>query len=285
MFARLMQKQLPSTREIVEQYGLLKNHSHSKRLGQNFLLDELIPQKIVNTLGVIEGTNVLEIGPGPGGLTKEILKKTPFSLKAIERDEKCIDALQYLVNWAGGSFEVLQGDATKISASQIFGTEVFQIIANLPYNVSTVLLAQWMHSLGQISSITVMVQKEVARRIIAKPQNKDYGRLSVLCQWMCDISLLFDVPPHVFTPAPKVFSSVIQLKPKKNIETKKLIIPSLEKVTQAAFSKRRKMIRSSLGLLFNQADFEHHLNELKIQETQRPETLTIDQFAYFAQQL
>ena len=261
--------QLPSLKELLIAHDLWAK----KSLGQNFLLNPSITDRIA-TSAQVTGKNVLEVGPGPGGLTRSLLKKNPKHLIALEKDKRCIQLLQGLVEVALGKFTLLEKDALKIQLKEIYPKEKVTIAANLPYNIGTELLIGWLKDIDSIESMTLMFQKEVARRIVAKPDTKEYGRLSVIAQALCDTKILFDLPPTAFTPAPKVTSSVIRLVPKQNYQDYIPFIPALEKITAAAFGQRRKMLRSSLKGLFT----EHILEGLNIDPERRAETLSVEEF-------
>ena len=275
-------KSLLPLRQVVGDNGLLSRHGFSKKLGQNFLLDLDITRRIAKIAAPLKGCTVIEIGPGPGGLTRAILELEPDKVFAIEKDSKCIDALAELVKLSEGVLSIVEGDALKTNFQSLVDGSM-KIIANLPYNIGTQLLINWLHNLSNISSLTLMFQKEVALRITAEHGNKDYGRLSVLCQYLCDVTLVFDLPPHVFKPAPKVFSSVIHLVPKK-LEKKDLdLVPFIEKMTGAAFGQRRKMLRVSLKSVFPEGDLNKAFETLNIAPTERAENLSVEQFVSLAQ--
>lgn len=274
-------KALPSLSQVIKDHGLLVQKKFSKSLGQNFLLDTNITDRIVQIAGPLDKCDVIEIGPGPGGLTRSILHHNPHHVYAIERDRNCVAALQSLVQISQNRLSVLQEDALKISLSHITLLPI-KIIANLPYNVGTLLLVGWLKNLQGIQSLTLMFQREVALRIIAEPGSSDYGRLSVICQYMCEGERIFDLPPQAFIPAPKVFSSVVHLQPKLLSEEQKSLFPWLEKVTAAAFGQRRKMIRASLKPLFGEENLEKILGTLNLQPTLRPENLTVSNYSALA---
>jgi 16S rRNA (adenine1518-N6/adenine1519-N6)-dimethyltransferase len=236
---------LPPLREVMEQFDL----NPRKSLGQNFLLDLNLTSRIARSAGRLEGANILEIGPGPGGLTRAILKENPASLTVIERDDRCLAALEQISAQYPGKLHVIAGDAL-LDQPVISPDRQTRIIANLPYNIATPLLTGWLESDPWppfFASMTLMFQKEVADRIVAAPGSKPYGRLAVLAQWRCTTNLLFDIPPQAFTPPPKVTSSVVHLEPRETPLPCKL--KSLTTVTAAAFGQRRKMLRQSLKSL------------------------------------
>ena len=261
---------LPPLREVIAQNDL----SARKQLGQNFLLDLNLTQKIARAAGDLRDQTVIEVGPGPGGLTRALLLSGARRVVAIEHDERCITALQPLVAAAQGRLELHHLDALKMSLKD-FETGPFTIVANLPYNIATPLLIGWLAHRGLISSMTLMFQKEVAERLVALPSTKAYGRLSIITQASGRCRRLFDIPASAFTPAPKVTSSVVQITP--------FPIPSwsfsaLEILTQAAFGQRRKMLRSSLKSLF--PNVEQILLEAKLDPQRRAETLQVQEFIH-----
>lgn len=251
-----------------------------KSLGQNFLCNESFAQRIVQTAGDLSHCVVLEVGPGLGSLTRPILKKNPAFFVCIEKDKQFAPILEELKAFAPDKFLILWEDALKINLADLYAllpplyqSYKIKIISNLPYNVGTQLLIQWLSTIDNIDSLTLMFQKEVVERLIAKPHTKAYGRLSILAQWLCHITKVFDVPPKAFVPAPKVTSSVVHLVPKVVHEDYHLL-PLLEKVTEAAFGKRRKMLRSSLKPFLSDEDFQH----LNLNPTLRAENLTVLDF-------
>lgn len=273
---------LPSLGRIVEENGLLSRHGFSKKLGQNFLLDLDITRRIAKIAAPLKGYTIIEIGPGPGGLTRAILELEPNKVFAIEKDPSCINALAELVKVSEGILSIVAGDALKTNFQNLNTEGQIKVIANLPYNIGTLLLINWLHDLSRIASLTLMFQKEVALRITAEHGNKDYGRLSVLSQYLCNVTRVFDLPPHVFKPAPKVFSSVIHLVPKK-LEKKDLdLVPFIEKITGAAFGQRRKMLRASLKSIFREGDLNKAFETLNIVPTERAENLSVEQFVSLA---
>ncbi len=264
---------------------LSKHHlSAHKSLGQNFLADNNIVQKIIRLAGDLSDKNVLEIGPGPGSLTQELLAAHPLSLTAVERDERFLPVLQELSEDHQTPFSVISGDALKQNLPELANAPR-TIVANLPYNVATPLLIRWLedihqHGAGVYSSLTLMFQKEVAERIVAAPDCRDYGRLSVITQWLCEVQYGFDIPPQAFIPAPKITSTVIRLVPRPSPlapADKK----SLEIILAAAFGQRRKMLRSALKTLGN-ADI--WLERAQIDPTRRAETLSVTEFCTLARE-
>ena len=265
-------------REIITEYGLGARRS----LGQHFLLDLNLTRRIARVSGELKGRNVLEIGPGPGGLTRALLETDARHVYAIERDKRCIEALQSLCIAYPERLTVIEDDALKFDCSSISMDGKITIIANLPYNISVPLLIGWLHQIPSIDSMILMFQKEVAERLTAKPSSKNYGRTSVITQWLCDITTEFTVPPRAFVPPPKVTSSVVKLTPRSQplAEAK---FEDLEKVTAAAFGQRRKMLRSAIKSLI--PDPEGFLTSLEIDPKARAETLTVAQFCKIAQSI
>ncbi|TCS60119.1 16S rRNA (adenine(1518)-N(6)/adenine(1519)-N(6))-dimethyltransferase RsmA [Varunaivibrio sulfuroxidans] len=263
---------LPPLKEIIHRHEL----SARKALGQNFLLDLNLTARIARTAGIVEGDCVIEIGPGPGGLSRAILAGDAARLIAVERDPRCIQALDYLKEAHPRRFEVIAGDATEIEVWTL-GDAPRRIVANLPYNVATVLLIGWLRHARAFRSMTLMFQKEVADRLLARPRTKAYGRLSVMCQWLCAISPAFTIPPSAFTPPPKVVSSVVHLVP-RDAPLGEASWAAMEKVTAAAFGQRRKMLRASLKAI----GLTPHLKALGIEETARAEELDVIDFCALA---
>ncbi len=238
---------LPPLRDVVSTHGLRAE----KSLGQNFLFDLNLTGKIARAAGPLTDATVIEVGPGPGGLTRALLAEGARRVIAIERDARCLPALAEIAAACPGRLEVIHGDALKADIPALLDGAPAKIIANLPYNVATPLLVGWL-SIDPWppwwQSLTLMFQREVAERIVATPAERaDYGRLGVLCGWRSEARILFDVPPAAFTPPPKVTSSVVQLLPR--MEPIPCRLTDLERVTQAAFGQRRKMLRQALKQL------------------------------------
>jgi len=233
---------LPPLRDVLTQLDL-----HPKKsLGQNFLLDLNLTSRIARSAGRLKDAHILEVGPGPGGLTRAILKEDPASVTVIERDDRCIQALEQISAHYPGKLHIIAGDALQ-DQPELAPQLQTRIIANLPYNIATPLLIGWLEAEPWppfFASLTLMFQKEVAERIVAAPGSRTYGRLAVLAQWRCTTELLFDIPAKAFTPPPKVTSSVVHLEPRA--EPLPCLLKSLSKVTAAAFGQRRKMLRQSL---------------------------------------
>jgi 16S rRNA (adenine1518-N6/adenine1519-N6)-dimethyltransferase len=218
-----------------------------KRLGQHFLLDPQLLRRIAAAAGDLRGRTVLEVGPGPGGLTRALLEAGAARVIAIERDPRCIEALQELARAAEGRLELVEADAREVDLAGL-GAGPVSVVANLPYNVATALLLRWLGELERIERLTLMFQREVALRLCAPPGGRAYGRLSVLAQWLCEVKSLMHLPARAFTPPPQVASTLVQLIPRPQP-----LAPAgradLERVLQAAFGQRRKMLRSSLKSL------------------------------------
>jgi 16S rRNA (adenine1518-N6/adenine1519-N6)-dimethyltransferase len=235
---------LPPLREVVRAHGLLAR----KSLGQNFLFDLNLTSRIARAAGPLEGVAVIEVGPGPGGLTRAILAAGAGRVIAIERDPRCLPALAEIAARYPGRLEVVEADAMRLDPRPLTGGAPTRIISNLPYNVGTALLTGWLAGEDWPPwwmSLTLMFQREVAERIVADERDpKDYGRLGVLCGWRTEARVLFDVPPSAFVPPPKVTSSVVHLTPRR--EPLPCRVGALEAVTRAAFGQRRKMLRQSL---------------------------------------
>ena len=265
---------LPPLRDVIRNHEL----SAVKALGQHFLLDTNLIDRIARVAGPLDGIHVIEVGPGPGGLTRALLAHNAASVTAIEKDTRCVAALEGLVAAADGRLKVIGGDALKIDLADLTPFPR-RIVANLPYNVATVLLLQWFrrgpfegHAFDRF---VVMVQKEVADRLAAKPSTKDYGRLSVAAQWHCIVKSEFNVAPSAFTPPPKVQSSIVTLSPREQPP-----VPAewrwLESVTAAAFNQRRKMLRSALR------SWNFDFAALGIDPEARAENLSVEEFCVLA---
>lgn len=248
-----------------------------KSLGQNFLTDPNILQRIVKGAGPLEGRTVIEVGPGPGGLTREIIQYPCEQVILIEQDDRCITYLEALKDHFQGELTILNTDALELSLHD-FGTAPRKIIANLPYNISVPLLIQCLKHLDAFESLTLMFQKEVADRLTAAHNTPEFGRLSVMCQWKANIKKLFDLPPGAFLPSPKVNSTVVQLTPR--LPREDVSWEALEKVTKAAFSQRRKMLRSSLKRFVPSPLVL--LEKAGINPERRAESLTIKEFCTLA---
>ncbi|HEX2727604.1 MAG TPA: 16S rRNA (adenine(1518)-N(6)/adenine(1519)-N(6))-dimethyltransferase RsmA [Beijerinckiaceae bacterium] len=235
---------LPPLREVVQRHGLLAK----KSLGQNFLFDLNLTSRIARAGGPLEGVTVVEVGPGPGGLTRALLAAGAAKVVAIERDARCLPALAEIAAHYPGRLEIVEADALAVDPRALVGHAPTRIVANLPYNVGTALLTGWLTAEQWPpwwQSLTLMFQREVAERIVADERDrKNYGRLGVLCGWRTEARILFDVPPSAFVPPPKITSSVVQLVPRARPLPCR--VAALEAVTRAAFGQRRKMLRQSL---------------------------------------
>ncbi len=274
---------LPPLREIISRHGLRAR----KSLGQNFLLDLNLTGRIARAAGDLTNAAVLEIGPGPGGLTRALLAEGPDTVVAIETDTRAIAALDELAAAYPGRLRIVHADALKIDELELFGPgSGAKVVANLPYNIATRLLVKWLRCPQWppwFASLTLTFQKEVAQRLAASPGTKAYGRLSVLAQWRCDVSCLFDIAADAFVPRPKVTSTVVNLVPRVNPGAE-VRLEDLEAVTGAAFGKRRKMLRGSLKSLDlgSGQSPETILEKTGISPTQRAEELSVEQFCALA---
>lgn len=270
---------LPPLRDVIERHGL-----HAKKsLGQNFLLDLNLTGKIARSAGDLSRTTVIEVGPGPGGLTRALLSHNAKRVIAIERDERCLNALAEVSAHYPGRLEVISGDAMKTDfAALAAGAEDVKIVANLPYNIGTELLLRWLTVTDWppfYSSMTLMFQKEVAQRIVATRDDDAYGRLGVLTGWRTKSHIIFELPPQAFTPPPKVTSAVVHIVPRANpLEADGT---TLARVTEAAFGQRRKMLRQSLKGIGG----ERLLAATGIDGTRRAETLSVEEFIALANAL
>ena len=266
---------LPPLRDVIQRHGL----DARKALGQNFLLDLNLTQKVARTAGSLEGVTVFEVGPGPGGLTRAILALGAAKVIAVERDARCLPALAEISDHYPGRLEVIEGDALKTDFAGMVPEGPVKIIANLPYNVGTQLLVNWLlpsHWPPFWESLTLMFQKEVGQRIVADEDDDHYGRLGVLCGWRTQAHMAFDISPQAFTPPPKVTSTVVHLTPRENPIP--CAVDKLEMVTQAAFGQRRKMLRQSLKSLGG----ETLLQKADIDPQRRAETLSVEEFCRLA---
>jgi 16S rRNA (adenine1518-N6/adenine1519-N6)-dimethyltransferase len=267
---------LPPLRDVIAAHGL----SARKQLGQNFLFDLNLTGRIARAAGRLSEGTCIEVGPGPGGLTRALLDNGARQVVAIERDERTRPILAEIQQAYPGRLEVIEGDALKVAAHEI-GTPPRRVVANLPYNVGTVLLFQWFNHIQDFECLVVMLQKEVVNRLAAAPRSKDYGRLSVMSQWLCTVEPLFDVNPKAFTPPPKVVSTVVRLTPRPQ-PLAPCRFDMLEKVVATAFNQRRKMLRASLkglnSLWAGLPPIEEICLQAGILPTVRAEELSIEQF-------
>ena len=269
---------LLSTSALIKKYQL----DAQKSLGQNFILDKNFTDKIVASAGDLTNYTILEIGPGPGSLTRSILDAGCKKLIVIEKDHRCIRLLEEFKEFYGNRLEIIQGDAMEIDEIQITNNEKFKIIANLPYNVGTPLIFKWLKIADKISSMTLMLQKEVVERIVAKNSEKSYGRLAVMINFLCKTRMVFKVNKSVFTPPPKVTSAIVEIIPREK-PLADCDFTKLGKIAATAFSQRRKMLRSSLKSVFKQAD--QTLTNCDINPELRAENLTIEEFCKLAKKL
>lgn len=271
-------EKLPPLKDVISRHQLRAK----KSLGQNFLLDLNLTSKIARYAGNLDQFDILEIGPGPGGLTRSLLNEGARKVVAIEKDSRCIEALEEIQATFPGRLKLLQGDALSTNASEHLADPV-RIIANLPYNIGTELLVRWLTSKTWPSfwqSMTLMFQKEVANRIVASPGSKAYGRLSVMSQWRCDTKIAFNVPASAFTPPPKVESTLVHFeslkKPKFPAE-----VEVLEFVVSKAFNQRRKMLRGALKGYFQ--NVEEGLLSIGVLPTKRAEDITVQEYCAMSQ--
>ncbi|MBI3708084.1 MAG: 16S rRNA (adenine(1518)-N(6)/adenine(1519)-N(6))-dimethyltransferase RsmA [Proteobacteria bacterium] len=265
---------LPPLREVIARHGLAARRS----LGQHFLLDLNLTGRIARAAGDLSTGTTIEIGPGPGGLTRALLACGAARVIAIERDERCLGALEELTAAYPGRLEIIAGDALAVAAHEL-GAPPRRIAANLPYNIATPLLLGWLAHAPAFTRLTLMFQKEVAERLAATPGTRDYGRLAVAAQWRAEVRRLFDIDPRAFVPPPRVVSSVVEIVP---LATPRYPADAaaLERVTAAAFGQRRKMLRSSLKTL--DVDTAALLANAGIAPTARAEELTIAEFCALA---
>lgn len=275
---------LPPLREVVARHGLMAK----KSLGQNFLFDLNLTGRIARAAGPLEEATIIEIGPGPGGLTRALLAHGAKKVIAVERDDRCLAALAEIAEAYPGRLDIVPGDALALDYPALIAERgvsgPIRICANLPYNIGTQLLAGWL-TLDPwppfYDRMVLMFQREVAERIVATPDKRaDYGRLGVLAGWRCAARILFDVPPAAFTPPPKITSSVVELRPRP--EPLPCDAKALEAITQAAFGQRRKMLRQSLKSLPGIADPGPLLDEAGIEPTRRAEEVDVAGFCALA---
>ncbi len=268
---------LPPLREVIRKHGL----SAKKSLGQNFLLDLNLTARIARAAAPLEGATVVEVGPGPGGLTRALLTLGAKRVIAIERDERAIAALEEIAAHYPGKLEIVSGDALRIDMPKLVGGERARIVANLPYNIATALLIGWLTAEPWppwYDMLVLMFQREVAERIVAKVGDDAYGRLAVLVGWRCESKIMFDVAPSAFVPPPNVTSSVVRLVPRPQPLACDGVL--LQRVTEAAFGQRRKMLRQSLKSLG--VDTSALLAEAGIAPTARAEEIDVAGFVKLA---
>ena len=265
---------LPPLREVIKAWQL----DADKRLGQHFLLDLNLTAKIARAAGDLMGVTVIEIGPGPGGLTRALLESAAEKVIAVERDPRCVAALQSVVDAAQGRLTVIHDDALRVDLA-LLAPGPKAIVANLPYNVATPLLIGWLKQASVFAGMTLMFQREVALRLVAEPRSKDYGRLSVMTQWLTEATLVFDLPAAAFTPPPKVVSSIVRLTPRIMGPDEPSFV-AMERVVAAAFGQRRKMLRA--GLRAFTPEPIALLEAAGIDPTARAEELDVDAFRRLA---
>ena len=271
---------LPPLRAVIAAHGLVAK----KQLGQNFLLDLNLTARIARAAGDLRGSDVLEVGPGPGGLTRGLLAEGARRVLAVEKDARCLPALEEIAAAYPGRLAVVQGDALALDVAAHL-TPPVKVVANLPYNVGTELLIRWLTPPAWPpfwTSLTLMFQKEVAERIVAKPGSDHYGRLAILAQWRADAKIVLTLPPEAFVPAPKVHSAVVHLValPGPRFPADAAV---LERVVAAAFNQRRKMLRSALKGLA--PDIEARLLAAGIEPTRRAEEIPLEGFCALARQM
>ncbi|MEN8722888.1 MAG: 16S rRNA (adenine(1518)-N(6)/adenine(1519)-N(6))-dimethyltransferase RsmA [Alphaproteobacteria bacterium] len=276
---------LPPLREIIDQYDLRAR----KSLGQNFLLDLNLTDKIARMAAPLDNAHIYEVGPGPGGLTRALLFEGAQHVTAIDPDRRAIKALTaYLQPTHRDRLTLVEGDALTFDEVGLVADQdtPLLIVSNLPYNVATVLLFRWLaqlHDGAPIRDMILMFQREVAQRITAQPGSKTYGRLSILAQWLCQPEIIIDLPPEAFSPPPKVSSAVVRFNPRPEPLAPAPMV-ELEAIVAAAFGQRRKMLRQSLKTYTEQAGIDpaRLLDSAGIDPTARAETLSIEQFCALA---
>ena len=271
---------LPPLRDVIRQHDM----SARKSLGQNFLLDLNLTARIARAAGPLEDATVIEIGPGPGGLTRALLALGAKRVIAVERDERALAALKQISTRYPGRLEIVSGDATTFNPRPMLGNDRAKIVANLPYNIATPLLIDWLSVEPWppwYDMMVLMFQREVAERIVARENDDAYGRLAVLANWRAETKILFDISPAAFVPQPKVTSSVVRLVPRASPEPCNR--KTLERVTAAAFGQRRKMLRQSLKSLA--IDPARLAAAAKVELTRRAETVPVSGFIAMAREL
>jgi 16S rRNA (adenine1518-N6/adenine1519-N6)-dimethyltransferase len=270
---------LPPLREVIARHGIAAR----KALGQNFLLDLNLTARIARAAGDLTETDVLEVGPGPGGLTRALLSAGARRVVAVERDPRCLGALADVAARWPGRLEAVEGDALEIDGATLLGRPA-AVVANLPYNVGTELLVRWLRVDWPPwwSGLTLMFQREVAERVVAAPGTAAYGRLAVLAGWRTTARIVFEVPPQAFTPPPKVTSAIVSLTPRAE-PLAPAPLEALERVTAAAFGQRRKMLRQALKTLGG--DAAALLAAAGVDPTRRAETLSVPEFCALARAL
>ncbi len=265
----------PPLRDVIAAHGLDARHS----LGQHFLLDGNLTARIVRAAGDLAGRNVIEVGPGPGGLTRALLASGAARIVAIELDRRAVAAMADLAAGAAGRLTVVDADALHVDLPNLVPAPR-QIIANLPYNVASPLLVRWLRQAAAYERLTLMFQREVAERIVATPNTHAYGRLSVLAGWVCETHIAVRLPPEAFVPPPKVWSAVVVLTPRSE-QPEPALFAAMERLTAAAFGQRRKMLRGALKPLGGAA----LLTSAGIAPDRRAETLSVSEFDRLARLL
>ena len=263
---------LPPLREVIARHDLMAR----KSLGQHFLCDLDLTRQIAESAGNVAGCTVFEIGPGPGGLTRALVGTNAKAVIAVEKDRRFIAALQDVIAVSGERLRVIEGDAMRTDLTQLADAPR-AIVANLPYNIGTELLIGWLKQMPAYKSMTLMFQTEVAERIVAQPNGKAYGRLSVIAQFCCDVRRVMEIPARAFTPPPKIDSTVVHLTPRAD-RPANIPIAAIEKITAAAFGQRRKMLRSSLKPLGG----EDLLRRAGLNPEHRAENLSLADFERLA---
>jgi 16S rRNA (adenine1518-N6/adenine1519-N6)-dimethyltransferase len=258
----------PPLREVIARHGLAAR----QRLGQHFLLDQNLTRRIARAAGTLTGRHVVEIGPGPGGLTRALLNSDAATVTVIELDRRAVAAMHDLAAAAGSRLRVIDGDALKLDCAALTPPPR-QIVANLPYNSATPLLVGWLRQADAFEQLVLMFQQEVAERISAASGTTSYGRLSILAQWTCRTSLLMRLPPAAFVPPPKVWSALVRLVP-LDPQPEPALFAAMERLTAAAFGQRRKMLRSALRTVGGEA----LLRQAAIAPDRRAETLNVMEF-------
>lgn len=280
----------PSTSELIRKHQLYTK----KSLGQNFILDKNFTDKIAKLSGDLSHHEVLEIGAGPGGLTRSILDCGVKKLVVIEKDQRCVEILKELQQFYGNRLEIIVDDALKINELEIFkNSGKFKIIANLPYNIGTPLIFKWLKIINNIESMHLMLQKEVVQRITAKIDDNHYGRLAIMINLLCDTKMCFLVNKSVFIPPPKIDSAIVEIIPSQYKMSKfndEKILKTFEIVVAQAFNQRRKMLRSALKNYFSQIkicneQIEQFFHSIDIDPSLRPEQISIEKFWTIAQKI
>jgi len=268
---------LPSIAKLANKHGI----APLKKYGQNFIFDETLCDKIVRQVHLTNDSTVLEIGPGPAGLTRSILKADPKELFVIETDSRCLPLLEE-IKALYPALNILHADALKVKLPDIVTNRKLDIISNLPYNIGTKLLIDWIHQINHVQSMTLMLQKEVVDRIISSPDKKSYGRLSVICQIVCNTEKCFDVSPKAFYPEPKIWSSIVRFVPKIDRPDQDILL-KLENITIHAFTARRKMIKSSLKKVA--PNINEILESLGLDQSLRAENLSPENYLAIAKKI